>query len=419
MFSKRNPRSQNEVSLDILSEVSNSFRASAQGNVNELKEFVSMAQTKSVLMEVDENGASLLHAAAAHNQLSVMRYLLDCGVDRDAMDKDGNTPLHLATIHGSMEAVHLLLDCGASDTILNESLDSPLHIAVRVNDSKVVETFIHHPHVDIFQPGRGMNTPAHIAAMHNSVESFKVLCESTQMKEAVRGKDKYKLSSKNSSGQTALHVASSSGSHQILELIIHTYQLLGCSTGVEMVQELCTGESDAPLYLAVKAGHTEVVRILMKYGAVPTKACGSKVPPLHLACAQGKLEMLQPMVKHFGKDILTHRDQFGRPPVHYSVIPFHSARIIAFLSANGVDLDAPEEDGDSPLHMAIKCGNLSSVKELLNGRANPLVKNNEGKIQLTLLSSLIERRLWTFLVPTHWFLNCSQTKIVKDIQPSH
>ena len=372
---------ENQVSLELLSELPNLFHTAATGDVNDLKELLSTAQTRTAApLEVDDNGASLLHHAAAHNRLAasaVLQYLIDCGLDRDASDNDGNTPLHLATIQGNTEAVHFLLGLGAKDTILNRAMEAPLHLAVRKNDAKLIQAFVCHPQVEILQPGPDKNTPIHIAAMYDSIESFKVLCESSQMAEAVTRTEGYKISSKNAEGLTALHLAARNGSHQVLELIILTSRLLGCSSGVEL--ELFNAENITPLYSAVEAGHTEVVNILLKYGAIPTKSCGSKIPPLHLACAQGKLEMVKSMVEHCGRNILSQGDLDERFPAIYSVIAPHSSSIIAYLATNGVDLNVSEDDGGTPLHLAIKCGNLSSVRELLSRGASPLIKNDQGK----------------------------------------
>ena len=381
MFTKQkkiaeNPtHSRNEVSLAVLSEVPNLFRYAANGDINELEEF-----EPTTLSELDENGATLLHCASVHNQTTVMQYLIhSCRLDIDAVDNDGNTSLHVATIHANIEAVHVLLDSGAKDTVLNKAMDAPLHIAVRVNDPKLVQTFVNHANVEILQPGPNGNTPFHITAMHDNIEAFKVLCESRQMSEAVKRTEGYKISCKNADGLTSLHVAARNGSHRVLEIIIKTSQVLGNSTEVELELLQVDANGVTPLYTAVEAGHKEVVDILLSYGAVPTKSYRSKIPPLHLACAQGKLEMVQTMVEHFGRDILTRRDQYGRLPLTYATIPSHGLILIAFLASNGVDLDTVEDDGLTALHFAVKCGNLASVKELLSRGANPLVKDVHGR----------------------------------------
>ena len=322
--------------LDLLSEQPNLFCLAADGNLNELKIFVSaIGQTKASLRDVDDNDATLLHHTAAHNQTDVIQYLIECGINCDAVDNDGSTPLHLATISGSVEAIHVLLNNGASDTILNIALESPLHIAVRINHPKLVQAFISHPLVEILQSGPFMNTPFHTAVMHDSIESFSVLCESSQMVEAVRRSEGCKITSKNRDGLTAIHIAARNGSHRVLELLIETTHRLN----------------------------------------------------------QGKLEMVKSMVEQFGRDILSERDQYRRLPIYYGVISSQSASLIAFLETNGVNLDATEDDGCTPLHFAIKCGNLSSVKELLSRGAKPLVRNFQGSNSAHFAISFYRRKI--------------------------
>ena len=383
-----------EVNLEVLAElpVSSLFHAAANGNINVLKE-----QKAATLLEVGDNGATLLHHAAANNQPTVVQYLLDCGLNCDAVDNDGNTPLHMATIQGNTEIIHLLLKHGAKDTILNNAMVSPLHFAVCNNDLNLVQALVRNPRVEIVQPGPDKNTPMHIVAMHDHIESFKVLCQSSQMAQTAKRTHGYKVCSKNSMGLTPLHVAARNGSHQVLRSIIEMSHLHGYSYEVDM--EILDASDDSPLYSSVEAGHTEVVEILLKYGAIPTKRSGgSKLPPLHFACVHGKLEMLKLMVEHCGRDILRRRDQFGRVPAFYSAISSRSASIIAFLAANGVDLNEQEDNsGVTALHLAITCGNLSSVTELLSRGADPLIKNNEGSNSAHLAVSFRRKKIFEIL----------------------
>jgi len=77
-------------------------------------------------------------------------------------------------------------------------------------------------------------------------------------------------------------------------------------------------ENSTPLHAAVDAGHAEVVEVLLNHGACPLASKENQPPSLHLACSQGKLRMVQSMVKHCGKQILTHPDQHKRTPLHSS-----------------------------------------------------------------------------------------------------
>ena len=370
------------INLDLPSEPPNWFDLVADGNLKELKTFLPVTEqvtkVRVVLTKVDDSGATLLHHAAANNRTDVMQYLIERGIDIDTVDNNGNTSLHLATTRGSVEAMNLLLCKKANDSILNKQLEAPLHIAVRLNDPKLVCALVGHPHVDILQPGPDMNTSIHIAAMYDNVEAFRVLCESSQMAKVAKSSvEKHKLSCKNRDGLTPIHVAAWKGSHRVLKLIIQSFQLLDCLSEGDLESQNLEGAT--PLYSAVDAGHTETVKVLVKHGAVPTKGDNSRTTPLHLACARGHLEMVQCMVEQFGSDILGKRDQlYGKLPVVCCAFSCDSANLIAFLDAKGVNLDAADDDGCTSLHFAIKSGNLSGVKELLNRGANPLAKDKHG-----------------------------------------
>lgn len=60
-----------------------------------------------------------LHAAAASGQISVVRLLLEYGVEVDAVNIHGNTPLHIACLNGQDVVVSKLLEYSASPNSVN------------------------------------------------------------------------------------------------------------------------------------------------------------------------------------------------------------------------------------------------------------------------------------------------------------
>eukprot|EP00543_Licmophora_paradoxa_P018867 CAMPEP_0202469640 /NCGR_PEP_ID=MMETSP1360-20130828/79143_1 /ASSEMBLY_ACC=CAM_ASM_000848 /TAXON_ID=515479 /ORGANISM="Licmophora paradoxa, Strain CCMP2313" /LENGTH=114 /DNA_ID=CAMNT_0049095051 /DNA_START=13 /DNA_END=357 /DNA_ORIENTATION=+ len=65
----------------------------------------------------DENGYTLLHAAAAYNQRSVMEFLLQQQSNPNAQDNEGDTPLHHVD---QVEAAKFLIEvAGANPKITN------------------------------------------------------------------------------------------------------------------------------------------------------------------------------------------------------------------------------------------------------------------------------------------------------------
>ena len=60
-----------------------------------------------------------LHAASASGQISVVKLLLELGVEVDAVNAYGNTSLHVACLNGQDVVVNELVSYGASLNALN------------------------------------------------------------------------------------------------------------------------------------------------------------------------------------------------------------------------------------------------------------------------------------------------------------
>ncbi|KAI7797363.1 putative protein phosphatase 1 regulatory subunit 16A, partial [Triplophysa rosa] len=76
----------------------------------------------------DEQGASLLHIAAANGYVSVGELLLENKVSPDDRDNDGWTPLHAAACWGQIQMVELLVANGASLNARSDLDETPLDV---------------------------------------------------------------------------------------------------------------------------------------------------------------------------------------------------------------------------------------------------------------------------------------------------
>ena len=247
-------------------------------------------------------GRSLLHLAAASNQVEVISYLVkEAKLDTNVQDEDGNTPLHLSVVNGHTEATNAILSHGADDSICNKKGEPALHLAIKLGSQgiKVLSDFVKHPKVNLLVRGFHNSTAFHIIAMTNNVKALNLLYS--------RLREIPIVSWKNSIGMTVFHLAALSGSCDVLEF------LLSHASNVEGNLVNLSTERRSPLHYAVEHRHMNCIRVLLKHGSDPTHQSGYLPPPLHLACWQGDLETVQLMVDTCGQHahLTVTRPQWG------------------------------------------------------------------------------------------------------------
>ena len=102
--------------------------------------------------------------------------------------------------------------------------------------------------------------------------------------------------------------------------------------------------NQTPLYIAVENGHSDCVKLLIKYGAKVNFAAKTGLMPLHVAAQNGD-----------------------------------NACIAAILSEKTAWIDPLDLDKNTPLHLAAQNGHLASVRLLITQGANVLAVNRFGK----------------------------------------
>ena len=318
----------------------------------------------------DENGFTLLHHAAFYNQPAIIQYLLDSGLDINQVDVDGNTPLHCAIKNGYIETMQCLLNHkGVDTTIVNSDKDSPFHTAIRHGSPELVRAYMSHPSVDYFVKGKRGRIAFHLAAELDKDELFEVILDFAK-------KGAFRLCAKDDDDLSPLHVAARSGSARSLDIMISHAQSVGYP--VEKVLSFLDEENSTPLNSAVDAGYTEVVEVLMKYGASPVAMKDDQPSPLHQAAFLGSISVLKALGNHCTLDQLTITNSNGRTPLHIAAFSSRNVECVQYFIDRGCDVNCQDCNGDTPLIAAVCSGALASVKVLLKNGANPLLRMKNG-----------------------------------------
>ncbi|KAJ3121689.1 SH3 and multiple ankyrin repeat domains protein 2 [Physocladia obscura] len=154
------------------------------------------------------HGRAALHVAVANNKISAFRCLIQKGAWIEIPDAFGQTPMYYAVSSGNHECAARLLELKAEVSYVDESGKTLLHMACLNNSGILTGLLIDYGYLDMEAVNVAGNTPLHLTATRNAVESAQRLL--------IRGADRDKT---NKFGNTALQMAILSGSSEVAELL--------------------------------------------------------------------------------------------------------------------------------------------------------------------------------------------------------
>jgi pectate lyase len=281
-----------------------------------------------------------LHEAAALGDLKKIKSLLSEGVDVNSRERAVWTPLHRAVLSGQTQAVELLLDQGADIDARNSFGASALYYAVEQDHKRTTDLLV------------------------------------------AKGAD---INAKNSSGQTPLDIAVRQGHKDIVELLqaglaessIHGAASLGVLNKVKAFVEkgIDVDSRDdqgmTPLHLAAQGGHREVVEFLLSNDADVNAKNDAGKTPLDIALSQRRKDVVRLLVEA-GADI---------PTIHMAAFVGSLDKLRSCIKA-GMDVDAEDENGRTPLLRAVMGKHIDAVSFLIEAGADVNLRDEQGYVPL-------------------------------------
>lgn len=297
---------------------------------------------------------TLLHLAAIHGEVDIARFLLDLGASINAKNKNNETALHIASDNNDINMAYFLLKNGANINIIKNK--KFLHMAVEQGEIKIIRFFL--------KVGMDINAKTTL------------------------------------NGQTALHMA------------------VGASSNIEIVNCLLSNRADISaidndgetiLQKAVRHGNIEIINCLLKNGADINTISENGETILQKAVANDKhdnIEIINCLLEN-GADI-NAMDKNGKTALQEAV-HYKKHKVIKYLLENeakhgelalfqaiegkdvisaqillnhGINPNAQDSEGNTPLHRAAKIGEANMVKTLLFSGSQSKIKNNIGLIPL-------------------------------------
>lgn len=215
------------------------------GNVQFLEE--ALKADPQVANLKDNSGLSLMHVAAASNDVEVLSELIRAGGDVHASGNSGLQPIHSAAAAGATNTLAFLMKCGADPNAKSDLGWRPLHYAVIAMKKDSIGFLAGKADMDA-TTGDGV-TPLMLAAIYDYEDEAVALVE----------------------GGASLHVADREGL-----LPLHTFAATGSPEIVEYlvrkgipVDVSCTAYEYTPLQMAARSGNVGTAQKLLQLGANP------------------------------------------------------------------------------------------------------------------------------------------------------
>ena len=289
---------------------------------------------------------------------SIIRFLVENGVDVLARASDGDSMLHIALQslyedNEAFETVKLLVDHGCDPLEANPSGNTPLHIAVERGHMSVARYLL----------TLGASLPPDLLVTLKSWTSWTSWTTAPIIMIPFLVENGVDVCARTGNGDSVLHIALWSF-YDDDDLVLGAVKLLVNSYGCDPLEANARGNT--PLRIAVEKGYISVARYLLTLGAA--------VPPDILVTLKNwsplgrrTAPMIHLLVEN-GVDIRAHTSN-GDSLFHIVLQSFHgeneALEAMKLLVGYGCSHLEANSRGKTPLHIAVESGRISAARYLL------------------------------------------------------
>jgi ankyrin repeat protein len=184
---------------------------------------------------------------------------------------------------------------------------------------------------------------------------------------------------------SALHYAALLGATDMVQALLDRGGNPNTETkdGVNLNKDKVT-----PLHLAAEYGDDTMVRSLLDKGAKVNEKDGAGLAPLDAAFAKDPLpvKVIQLLVSKLSKDEINEKDGYGNRLLNkaFKRTDDKESKLLIniLLSHPDIDVNMPDNNNNTLLHVAVHLGHIDIVKILLGKHANVNEKNAAGQTPL-------------------------------------
>jgi len=222
----------------------------------------------------------------------------------------------------------------------------------------------------------GLHEPAREGS-YARVKSFLSFLQDQCKNEAefVQARDK-----KNAQGYSALHLAARYNRVKVVQLLIDNRA---------PINDIDFDDKNTPLLLAAKYNMSDVANLLLDLNADATLSNKYGTTALHFACRRGNLQLCERLIDTGVEINATDNQGTSATPLHLAMLSTgiqDSTEVVKLLINKGADVNAPDSEGERPIHYAAAEDAGDFITLLAKGALKDFPPDQREKEQLKFLN---------------------------------
>lgn len=380
---------------------------------NKIEAAKNQFQMPSDINGIDADGNTVLHLAAELDDADLVTFFMIKGADPELKNFDSDTPLHVAIQNNSYNAAKTLVEMGADLFSRNADYVTALDCGIE-KDEGYYDIFITkktgelrdadgkslvHYFVETQNPTgiewcikKGLpisvkdsngKTPLDLAfedidndisvqiaalLIYGGAEAIET--DFSYFQDALTSRN---LSYRFDDGQTPLHLGAAMGHTAIVKYLLENNANFGAQDS----------SGATPLHEAVRFGKIEIARMLLNAGASVNAKDNLGKTPIMLILPRAKMKEIYSLLISYKAD-MKDKDMFGDNVLHTAAMMNADAEVIELLVKSGVDVNARNKEGVTPLEIAVQQKSIPTIKLLTLNGANIHTQNTRGESPLSL-----------------------------------
>lgn len=348
-------------------------------------------------LDVDVNelvdGQGILHAACRLNRLELVNVILERPeFNVNLKTHEGLAGLHIACEENNVSVVNRLLQSPQIEVNIRDSTNSwtPLHLAAMQGNQEVIRRLLDVADVDVQAKAADGYLPVHYAAthpMHATQSWFPDAAEDDTDEILLRLCAQGAVNDRTAQGRGPLHLAAQAGhiaalkvflAHPDLDIDMRDAQ---CDTALHLSESTDVAimllekgldanvqniDGNTALHCALQWRSVELMHLLMEHTKLDSDIQNKKGEHyMHMAAAKWDLETFQQFAATPPNRNLNMPDGNGETPLHIAARSENIDIVEFLLSIPSVAVNANDKMGRTSLHLACEKGHIDIVKRLL------------------------------------------------------